>query len=166
MGASRVEVKILDERMSRWGLPTYQSDMATGIDLHACVDHSLAIMPQAPAVLVSSGIAVHIGDPHVAGIIVPRSGLGHRGIVMGNLIGVLDADYTGPIMLSVWNRNAFDSGAIVIEPGDRVAQLPFVPIVRPVLELVDTFTRVTERGSGGFGSTGAASLSNKSRNHA
>ena len=153
--ARAVEVRILDERVRTWGLPKYHSVMAAGVDLFACIDEELHLEPKAPAALVPSGIAVHIGDPAIAGLIVPRSGLGHRsGIVMGNLLGVLDADYTGPLMISLWNRSAVGSATVTIKPGDRIAQLLFVPVVRPEFRVVAAFTTDTERGSGGFGSTG------------
>lgn len=151
------EVKILDERIRAWGLPRYQSAMAAAIDLFACVDQPLALAPQSPAQLIPSGLAIHIGDPSVAGLIVPRSGTGHRtGLVMGNSVGVLDADYTGPVLISAWNRNAPGSTPVVVNPGDRIAQLVFVPVVRPVLRVVEEFSRSTARGGGGFGSTGVA----------
>lgn len=151
------EVKILDERIHDWGLPRYQSAMAAAIDLFACIDRPLALAPLSPAQLIPSGIAIHIGDPLVAGLIVPRSGTGHRtGLVMGNSVGVLDADYTGPVMISAWNRNAPGSSPVVVNPGDRIAQLVFVPVVRPVLRVVEDFSRDTARGDGGFGSTGVA----------
>jgi dUTP pyrophosphatase len=150
-----VEVRVLDERVRAWGLPRYQSADAAAVDLHACVDDVLALAPQSPAVLVSAGIAVHIGDPHLAAMILPRSGLGHKaGLVLGNLVGLIDADYLGPISISVWNRNAPGTEPIRIAPGDRIAQLVFVPIVRPAFRVVDEFSRTTERGTGGFGSTG------------
>lgn len=152
---SSVEVRILDDRVREWGLPRYQSDMAAGVDLFACIDGEIAVEPQAPALLVSSGLAVHIGNPGFVGIVVPRSGLGHRsGLVLGNLVGVVDADYTGPILLSVWNRSAAASAPIRIKPGDRIAQLIFVPIARPTMSFVDVFSSDSERGAGGFGSTG------------
>ena len=129
--------------------------MAAGIDLHACLDSPLHLAPQSPAVLVGAGIALHMGDPGMAALIVPRSGVGHkRGLVVGNLVGVIDADYTGPIMVSLWNRTAPGTETIVIEPGDRIAQLLFVPILRPSFTIVEAFTRRTARGAGGFGSTG------------
>lgn len=157
-----VEVKILDDRIHAWGLPQYQSEMAAGIDLFACVDAPLALEAGAPAIFVPSGIAVHIGSAGVAGLIVPRSGLGHKtGLVLGNLVGVLDADYTGPLLISVWNRNAPGSAPIAIEPGDRIAQLLFVPILRPEFSVVDEFSQSTVRGSGGFGSTGHGIVSGK-----
>ncbi len=156
-GAPVAEVKVLDERVRAWGLPRYHSDMAAAIDLYACVDAPLALEAQAPAQLIPSGLAVHIGDPNVAGLIVPRSGLGHKkGLVTGNLVGVLDADYTGPLLISAWNRSAAGSPPIVIEPGERIAQLIFVPIVRPLLRVVDEFSTTTDRAAGGFGSTGRA----------
>jgi dUTP pyrophosphatase len=163
MNDMNVEVKILDERVRAWGLPQYQSAMAAGIDLFACIDATLALEAGAPAAFVPSGLAVHIGDAGVAGLIVPRSGLGHKkGLVLGNLVGVLDADYTGPLMISVWNRNPPGSDPIVIEPGDRIAQLLFVPIVRPSFSVVDAFTQSTARGDGGFGSTGHGFAAGKS----
>jgi dUTP pyrophosphatase len=160
--APTVEVRILDERIREWGLPKYHSEMAAGIDLLACVEKPVPLEPGAAALLVPSGISVHIGDPDVAGLIVPRSGLGHRsGVVLGNLVGVLDADYTGPLLISVWNRNPPGSDPIVINPGDRIAQLLFVPVLRPIFELVTTFSKDTERGGGGFGSTGHGMPSGK-----
>ena len=151
----KVELKVLDERVRAWGLPRYQSEMAAAVDLFACLDEPLLVAPQTPAQFVPSGIAIHIGDPGVAAIIVPRSGLGHKkGLVLGNLVGVLDADYTGAVLISVWNRSEPGSPPIVIEPGDRIAQLMFVPVVRPAFEVVDEFTALSVRGAGGFGSTG------------
>ena len=150
-----VELKVLDERVRAWGLPRYQSEMAAAVDLFACLDAPLAVAPDTAAVFVPAGIAIHIADPHIAAVIVPRSGLGHKkGLVLGNLVGVLDADYTGPVMISVWNRSAPGSAPIVIEPGDRIAQLLFVPVVRPAFEVVDEFSAPSLRGPGGFGSTG------------
>ena len=103
----KIEIKVLDRRLHDWGLPRYQSAMAAAIDLYACVDTPVTLAAGAPAQLISSGIAVHLADPHLAAIVVPRSGLGHRtGLVMGNLMGVIDADYTGTVIISVWNRSA------------------------------------------------------------
>ena len=153
--APTVELKILDERIREWGLPNFHSEMAAGVDLFACIDGPIVLEPQSAAVLIPSGISVHIGDASIAGIIVPRSGLGHRsGVVLGNLVGVLDADYTGPLMISTWNRSPLGSAPVVIDPGDRIAQLLFVPVLRPVFSVVGTFTKDTQRGGGGFGSTG------------
>jgi dUTP pyrophosphatase len=140
-----VELKVLDERVRAWGLPRYQSDMAAAVDLFACVDAPLTIAPQSAAQFVPAGIAIHIADPNIAAIIVPRSGLGHKkGLVLGNLVGVI----------SVWNRSEPGSAPIVIEPGDRIAQLMFVPVVRPAFAVVDEFSALSLRGAGGFGSTG------------
>jgi dUTP pyrophosphatase len=151
----RVEVKILDQRLKDWGLPRHESAMAAGIDLRACLDAPVTIEAGAPAQLIPSGIAIHLADPHLAAIVVPRSGQGHKkGLVLGNLTGVIDADYTGPIMISVWNRNAPGTPPITIEPGERIAQMLFVPIVRPNFEIVAEFTEASSRGAGGFGSTG------------
>jgi dUTP pyrophosphatase len=155
-GNPSVEIKILDQRLEAWGLPRYQSEMAAAIDLFACVDATLTIAPGAPAQLVSSGLAVHLADPHLAAIVVPRSGLGHKkGLVLGNLVGVIDADYTGPVMISLWNRNAAGTAPIVIEPGERIAQMLFVPVVRPTFAVVEEFSQGSARGAGGFGSTGS-----------
>jgi dUTP pyrophosphatase len=151
----KVELKVLDERLRAWGLPQYQSEMAAAIDLYACIDAALEVAPQSAAQFVPAGIAIHIADPNVAAIVVPRSGLGHKkGLVLGNLVGVIDADYTGPVLISVWNRSAPGSEPIVIEPGDRIAQLMFVPVVRPAFAVVDEFSALSLRGAGGFGSTG------------
>lgn len=151
-----IEVRILDKRVHEWGLPQYHSEMAAAVDLYACIDDPLLLAPQEAAVLVPSGIAIHIRDSGVAGLIVPRSGLGHgKGLVMGNLIGVVDPDYIGPLMLSVWNRSRSGGEPIRIEPGDRIAQLMFVPIIRPRFQTVFGFAlETTARGAGGFGSTG------------
>jgi dUTP pyrophosphatase len=152
---SEIEVVVLDRRLQEWGLPRYQSDMAAGIDLHACIDATVMLLPGAPALLIAAGIAVHMGDAHMAALIVPRSGLGHKkGLVVGNLVGVIDADYLGPIMVSAWNRSAPGSEPIAISPGDRIAQMLFVPILRPGFRVVEAFSRSTARGEGGFGSTG------------
>jgi dUTP pyrophosphatase len=160
--APTVELIVLDERVREWGLPKYHSEMAAGVDLFACTEGPIALEPQSAAVLIPSGISVHIGDAGIAGVIVPRSGLGHRsGVVLGNLVGVLDADYTGPLLISTWNRSPAGSAPIVIRPGDRIAQLLFIPVLRPVFKLVTAFTNDTERGVGGFGSTGHGMPSGK-----
>jgi dUTP pyrophosphatase len=154
----KVELKILDRRLSGWGFPHYGSSLAAGLDLHACLDAVLAIEPQAPALLISSGIAFRIGDPEWCGLVLPRSGLGHRqGLVLGNAVGLIDADYEGPLMISVWNRNPPGSEAVEIRPGDRIAQLVFTRIVRPEFAVVDAFSASGERQEGGFGSTGISS---------
>jgi len=152
-----IELRILDERLRSWGLPAYQSDLAAGIDLFACLDAPLVVEPQAPAVLVPTGLAMHMNSAEFCALIVPRSGLGHkRGLVMGNGTGVIDADYMAECFVSVWNRNPPQAGAegIVLNPGDRIAQMLFVPVVRPRFEVVEAFSASSRRGLGGFGSTG------------
>lgn len=156
-----VEVRILDPRLSGWGFPHYGSAAAAGLDLHACLDEPLVLAPGAPATLVSSGLAVRIGDPDRCGLVVPRSGLGHRGLVLGNAVGIIDADYEGPCLLSLWNRNppGDPEGTITIRPGERIAQFLVVRITRPAFAVVSAFSTgpspgVQGRGAGGFGSTG------------
>ena len=152
---SAVELVVLDPRLHEWGLPTYQSAMAAAIDLHACLDAPLALAPGAAPVLIPAGFAVHMADPNLAALVLPRSGLGHRkGLVLGDLVGLIDPDYTGPIMVSAWNRNPPGGNTVVLAPGERFAQLLFLPIARPSLRLVDAFTGQSARGGGGFGSTG------------
>ena len=156
-GLPNVEVKIVDPRLVGWGFPHWGSELAAGLDLHACLDAPLVVAPGAPPVMISSGAAIRIGEAGWCGLVAPRSGLGHRGLVLGNTIGVIDADYEGTVMLSVWNRNAGpDAAAIEVEPGDRIAQLVFVPIARPRFTVVTAFAPVSRRGAGGFGSTGRA----------
>lgn len=150
------EVKVLDARLYEWGLPQYQSELAAAIDLHACVDSSVQLAPTDPPLLISSGIAIRIGDPNVAALVLPRSGLGHKkGLVLGNLTGLIDPDYLGPILISAWNRNAAGTEPIVINPGERIAQMLFVPVVRPSFRTVAEFSEQTARGASGFGSTGS-----------
>ncbi|MBM3387782.1 MAG: dUTP diphosphatase [Betaproteobacteria bacterium] len=149
-----IEIQILDTRLNTWGLPQYQSAMAAAIDLFACLDAPLQLAPQAPAVLVPSGIALHMNNAHVCAVILPRSGLGHKkGLVLGNSVGLIDADYTAQCFISVWNRNP-NGEAITIEPGERIAQMMFLPVVRPQFSVVEQFSSSSERGGGGFGSTG------------
>ena len=150
-----VELKVLDPRLRDWGLPDRQTPMAAALDLRACLDAPLLLHAGAPAELVRSGIALHMADPHLAAVILPRSGLGHRkGLVLGNAVGLIDADYTDEILVSAWNRNPPGSAPIVIQPGERIAQMLFVPVVRPALVEVAAFSRDSAR-TGGFGSTGA-----------
>ncbi|MES2712446.1 MAG: dUTP diphosphatase [Pseudomonadota bacterium] len=147
-----IELKVLDARLQGWGLPRYQSDMAAAIDLHACIDAPLVLVPGEAPALVSAGFAVHMGQPEMAAMVLPRSGLGHRkGLVLGNLVGLIDPDYMGPILVSAWNRGA---AAITLEPGERFAQMVFVPILRPRFTVVEDFSTGSARGAGGFGSTG------------
>jgi dUTP pyrophosphatase len=152
---TNTEIRILDGRLHEWGLPRYQSAMAAAIDLHACVDATLELLPGAPAQLIPAGFSLHMGNPNMAAIIVPRSGLGHKkGLVTGNLVGVIDADYTGPILVSAWNRSPPGTPPIEIQPGERIAQMMFVPILRPHFTVVETFSENSFRGEGGFGSSG------------
>jgi dUTP pyrophosphatase len=152
----KVELKILDARLPSWGFPSRGSRLAAGLDLHACVKRPLLLKPQMPAVLISAGIAFRIGDPEWCALVLPRSGLGHReGLVLGNTVGVIDADYEGPCMISAWNRNPAGV-AIRIRPGDRIAQLIFTRVARPEFMMVSAFSASGPRQDGGFGSTGIA----------
>ncbi len=145
----KLEVKILDERI-RGMLPHYASAGAAGLDLRACVDAPLTLQP-GDSQLVRSGIAIHLGDPRYAAIVLPRSGLGSKhGIVLGNLVGLIDSDYQGEVLVSVWNRG---KQAFTIQPLDRIAQLVVVPVVQVEFEVVEEFA-ASARGAGGFGSTG------------
>lgn len=147
----KLEVKILDPRI-RGMLPRYASAGAAGLDLRACLEKPLLLIP-GESQLVSSGIAIHVADPDYAAVILPRSGLGARsGIVLGNLVGLIDSDYQGPVMISVWNRGR---QPFTIQPLDRIAQLIVVPVVQVELEVVEEFA-ASARGAGGFGSTGKA----------
>lgn len=153
----KVELKILDPRLSGWGFPHYGSALAAGLDLHACLDGPLVLPPRAPAQLISAGVAFRIGDPEWCALVLPRSGLGHReGLVLGNAVGVIDADYEGTLMMSAWNRNSGGAG-IVVHPGDRIAQLVFTRVVRPQFSVVEAFSASSGRQDGGFGSTGVSS---------
>ena len=145
----KLQVRILDERI-RGMLPHYATAGAAGLDLRACIDAPLTLRP-GESQLVSSGIAIHVGDPGHAAIILPRSGLGSKhGIVLGNLVGLIDSDYQGPVMISVWNRGA---APFTLQPLDRIAQLVVVPVVQVEFDVVEEFAAST-RGAGGFGSTG------------
>ncbi len=146
-----LEVKVLDPRFGgEWPMPAYATDASAGLDLRAALEAPLTLVP-GDAQLVPSGLAIHLGDPGLCAVILPRSGLGHKhGIVLGNGTGLIDADYQGPLLISVWNRGA---ATFTIEPGDRIAQLVVLPIVRATLQVVDTFAQ-SARGAGGFGHTG------------
>jgi dUTP pyrophosphatase len=157
MAALEFELKVLDERLHRWGLPAFQSDMAAGIDLRACIDAPLTLLPQAPATMVPSGVAILIKRPDVVAFVLARSGLGARlGIVLGQAVGTIDPDYAGPWLIPLINRNAVGTPPVVINPGDRIAQAVFLPLLRPSFRVVEEFSTTTGRGSGGFGSTGGA----------
>jgi dUTP pyrophosphatase len=148
-----MQVKILDPRLGReLPLPAYATEGSAGLDLRACLDAPLTLAP-GEAQLVPTGLAIHVADPGLAAVILPRSGLGHKhGIVLGNLVGLIDSDYQGQLMVSAWNRG---SQAFTIAPGDRIAQLVVLPVVQVKLEVVEAFD-ASERGSGGFGSSGRA----------
>jgi dUTP pyrophosphatase len=145
----KLEVKILDERI-RTMLPRYATEGAAGLDVRACIDSALTLNP-GDSQLVSSGIAIHVGDPGYAAVVLPRSGLGAKnGIVLGNLVGLIDSDYQGPLMISLWNRG---KAAFTVQPLDRIAQLVVVPVAQVEFEVVEEFA-ASARGAGGFGSTG------------
>jgi dUTP diphosphatase len=146
-----LDLKILDPRL-REAIPRYATAGAAGLDLRACIDQPLVLAAGA-AELVPSGIAIHLADPGLAALVLPRSGLGHKhGIVLGNLVGLIDSDYQGQVMVSVWNRSGVP---FTINPLDRIAQLVVVPVVQTRLNVVEEFTE-SGRGAGGFGSTGKA----------
>ncbi len=146
-----LQVRILDARLgSQWPLPAYATDGSAGLDLRACVAAPLVLEPGRTE-LVPTGLAIHLADPGLAAVLLPRSGLGHKhGIVLGNLVGLVDSDYQGPVMVSLWNRGA---ACFTVEPGERIAQLVVVPVVQVRLEVVAEFT-ASGRGAGGFGSSG------------
>lgn len=147
----KIDVKILDARVGReFPLPAYATSGSAGLDLRACLDSALEITP-GMATLVPTGLAIHIADPSLAAVILPRSGLGHKhGIVLGNLVGLIDSDYQGQLMVSVWNRG---QESFTLQPGDRLAQLVFVPVVQAEFNLVEDFD-ASDRGAGGFGHSG------------
>jgi dUTP pyrophosphatase len=145
-----LDVKILDARM-RDQLPQYATPGSAGLDLRACLDAPLTLQPNAWQ-LVPTGLAIHLKDPAYAAMLLPRSGLGHKhGIVLGNLVGLIDSDYQGQLMVSCWNRSDM---AFTIEPMERIAQMVIVPVVQARFKVVEEFGDVTERGAGGYGSTG------------
>ena len=146
-----IDVRVLDARMAAL-LPTYATPGSAGLDLRACLDAALVLEP-GQTELIPTGLAIHIGEPGLAAMILPRSGLGHKhGIVLGNLVGLIDSDYQGPLMVSCWNRGR---SAFTIEPFERIAQLVIVPVVQAGFRVVSEFG-MSGRGGGGFGSTGRA----------
>ena len=146
----KLDVKILDARL-RDAMPAYATAGSAGLDLRACLDEPLTLAPNAWQ-LVPTGMAMHLKDPAYAALILPRSGLWHKhGIVLGNLVGLIDSDYQGQLMVSAWNRSRV---AFTIEPMERIAQLVIVPVVQAQFRVVDEFTQASERGEGGYGSTG------------
>ena len=146
-----IDVRILDPRMAD-RMPAYATPGSAGLDLRACIDGAIVLEPGRTE-LVPTGLAIHVADPNLAALILPRSGLGHKhGIVLGNLVGLIDSDYQGPLMVSCWNRG---SQPFTIEPFERIAQLVIVPVVQARFRVVESFG-ASDRGSGGFGSTGRA----------
>ena len=147
----KVQVKVLDARLGQeWAMPAYATTGSAGLDLRACLDEAIEIAA-GETVLVKTGLAIYIEDPNFAGLILPRSGLGHKhGIVLGNLVGLIDSDYQGELMVSVWNRG---QNTFRLEPGERLAQYVLVPVVQAEFEQVQEFV-ATKRGTGGFGHTG------------
>ncbi len=144
-----IQLKVLDPRMAEH-LPAYATPGSAGLDLRACLDSALVLEP-GQCKLIPTGLAIHIGDPGLAAMILPRSGLGHKhGIVLGNLVGLIDSDYQGPLMVSCWNRG---SALFTVQPMERIAQLVIVPVVQAAFERVNEFA-ASERGEAGFGSTG------------
>ena len=145
-----IDVKILDPRLADQ-LPTYATPGSAGLDLRACLAEAVTLQPNAWQ-LIPTGMAIHLADPGYAALILPRSGLGHKhGIVLGNLVGLIDSDYQGQLMVSAWNRSPT---AFTIEPMERIAQLVVVPVVQAQFNVVNEFAATTERGAGGYGSTG------------
>jgi len=147
----QLNVRVLDARIgTTWPLPAYATPGSAGLDLRAVLDAPLVLEPGA-ASLISTGLSIHLDDPGLAAVILPRSGLGHKhGIVLGNLVGLIDSDYQGPLMVSCWNRSAT---AFTVQPGERIAQLVVVPVVQVELRVVQDF-EVSSRGAGGFGHSG------------
>ncbi|MEH6452026.1 MAG: dUTP diphosphatase [Psychromonas sp.] len=147
----QIELKIIDPRIgNEFPLPEYATSGSAGMDLRACIDQPLTIEP-GETKLIPTGIAIHIADPKLAATILPRSGLGHKhGIVLGNLVGLIDSDYQGPLMVSCWNRS---TESFTLEAGERLAQLVFIPVVQATFEVVDDFN-CSDRGEGGFGHSG------------
>lgn len=146
-----IQLKILDSRLGNdFPIPDYATDGSAGIDLRACIDQTITLTP-GDTELVPTGMAIHIGDPGLAAVVLPRSGLGHKhGIVLGNLVGLIDSDYQGQLFVSMWNRGASE---FAVNAGERIAQLVFVPVVKAAFQIVEEF-EASQRGSGGFGHTG------------
>lgn len=147
----KIDLKILDPRIgNEFPLPAYATAGSAGLDLRACLDNAIELTP-GQTELIPTGLAIHIADQQLAAVILPRSGLGHKhGIVLGNLVGLIDSDYQGQLMVSVWNRG---DTTFTIEPGERIAQMVLVPVVQAEFNIVDDFD-ATERGTGGFGHSG------------
>jgi dUTP pyrophosphatase len=150
---NKIQLKILDNRIgTEFPLPNYSTSGSAGMDLRACVEQTTTVKP-AETLLIPTGISVYIQDPGLAAVILPRSGMGHKhGIVLGNLVGLIDSDYQGPLMVSLWNRSQQE---FTINPGDRIAQLVFVPVAQVTFDIVENFI-ASDRGEGGFGHTGTS----------
>lgn len=148
----KIQLKILDERLNgEFGLPQYSTQGSAGLDIRACLDTALELKP-GQTELIPTGLAIHIADPSLAAVLLPRSGLGHKhGIVLGNLVGLIDSDYQGQVFVSCWNRG---NHLFVINPGERIAQLVFVPVMQVEFDVVEDFN-LSDRGEGGFGHTGS-----------
>ncbi|MGY1489505.1 dUTP diphosphatase [Methylobacillus pratensis] len=145
----KIDVKILDDRLQHM-LPSYATPGSAGLDLRACIEHTQTLAP-GETIMIPTGMAIHLADPHYAALILPRSGLGHKhGIVLGNLVGLIDSDYQGQLLVSCWNRG---KESFILNPLERIAQLVIVPVVQASFNIVDDF-QASERGAGGFGSTG------------
>lgn len=173
----QIEVMHLDPRLTNgtFNTPAYQTPGSAAIDLIACIDEPMEISAGSKAQLIPTGMAINIKDPNVAAMILPRSSTGHkRGLVLGNSVGLIDSDYQGQLFVSAWNRNSstknmgssvvaegYANSRIVIEPGERIAQLVFVPVIQVEQKVVESFSETTERGEGGFGSTGKKSTAKK-----
>jgi|TARA_B110000263_G_scaffold38986_1_gene30594 dUTP pyrophosphatase len=149
----KIQLKVLDPRLAEtFGLPAYATDGSAAMDIRACLEEPLTVKPDA-CELIPTGLAVYIADPDICAVLLPRSGLGHKhGIVLGNLVGLIDSDYQGEVKVSCWNRSSSD---FRIEPGDRIAQMAFLPVVKVNFEIVDSFEK-SDRHHGGFGHTGTA----------
>ena len=147
----KIELKVLDERLGHeFPLPHYATDGSAGMDMRAMIDEAMVIAP-GETILIPTGLAIHIGDPSLASVLLPRSGLGHKkGIVLGNLVGLIDSDYQGQVFVSCWNRS---QEAFTIEIGERIAQMVFIPVVQAEFDIVSDFD-TSQRGEGGFGHTG------------
>ncbi|QIQ42117.1 MAG: dUTP diphosphatase [Buchnera aphidicola (Microlophium carnosum)] len=148
---NNIEIKILDSRAKKnFSLPAYATSGSSGLDLRACLEETIKLQSQ-KTILVPTGIAIYIADPNITALILPRSGLGHKkGIVLGNLVGLIDSDYQGELMISLWNRSNKD---FYVNPDDRIAQIVFVPVIRPCFSIVQEFNQ-TSRAGGGFGHSG------------
>ena len=154
---ANIEIKILDAKIGKEiPMPNKATDGSAGVDLRACIDEQLELRPSQTH-LIPTGLAIYIGDNSLAAILLPRSGLGHKhGIVLGNLVGLIDSDYQGQVFVSLWNRG---NVTYTVQPGERIAQMVVIPVVAPVFNIVEEFN-VSDRGEGGFGSTGKTDVSN------